>query len=325
MNFYLKIIFVLFILTIVCVLFLILRSNEDETTLHQILHPEYYGDKFDESLFPPQNNNIPYLEKTKKGYEILRNKNIVVLGLAYNLGKEGTYRLLRRLSYIVKLCNDYRVIIYAFDSEDSTYDILRANNKNGKLILPKKKINKANLNRTQKMSKLRNILCQELTNLEGFSPDYVLLQDCDLASAISLDGLANSIYYLEKEKYHAIFANGITNEFLFNCHVPFLGYYYYDSFAFTPHPKYPILGGNKAICNTRGDKPFPVISAFGGAALYNYNVFKQFKYSEKNKYICEHKNLNKQIYKNGYKLAINPSFILISGRQGEKKHKSIKK
>jgi hypothetical protein len=321
---YKRFFFLLFLLLIICILFLIFFPMQDESTLHQLFYPQYYKDTFAEEEFPPLINEGQYHRRVKEGYEILKNSNLAILGLAYNLGEEKTHRLMRRLSKLTKKCKDYRIFIYCIDSTDDTYKILSNYAKiNPKIILPETKFDKTGLNRIQKMSKLRNILRDEAVSYSKSQKhhfDYAIMQDCDLASALSLDGFAHSLSYLKKD-YDVVFANGIINEFMFNFHFPFLGYFYYDSFAFREDPDYPIIGGNKAISKGRGDDPISVKSAFGGAAIYKFFLLKKFRYSEKNKYECEHVSLNKQIYNSGYYLGINPSFLLISGRQGENNHK----
>ena len=324
MNRYLKFIFVILFIIFLLVLLLIFIPMQSEKTIHQILYPHYYQDRFPEKEFPPVANRYDYYERVREGYDEMKNSKIAILGLAYNLGEERTHTLMKRLSFLTKKFKDYRIIIYGADSDDYTFDILAAYMKfNPKIILPTRKIDKTGLNRIQKMCKLRNYVSKVLIQ-NDFEPDYVLFQDCDLASALSIDGIANSVSYMhgKDREYDAIFANGVVNEFIFKWHLPFIGYFYYDSFAFLEDPENPVPGGNKSIYYGRGEKPIPVKSAFGGAALYRYKVFKKFKYDETKVNMCEHISFNRQIYRAGYNLAINPSFLLISGRQGERFHKT---
>lgn len=305
---------VLIILTIICLVYF---SNSNQKTFHQILYPEYYVDPFPEDKFPPTNEK-KYWKRVDKGYQIMKEKKIVILGLAYNLGEDGSHRLMKRLLKLVRKWDDYQIVIYAADSSDYTYDILKSYN-NSKLILPTDQFDKTGLTRIQKMSKLRNIVKRNMT-LEA---DYVMFQDCDLASPLSLDGLAHSISYMDK--YDAIFANGMNNEFLLNIYAPYLGYFCYDSFAYIEDPN---NNNNPLVANMsfkRGEEPHSVISAFGGAALYKYKLYKKYDYDEDKKYECEHVTLHKKMYKAGYKLSINPSFLLLSGRQGEGNNKNFSK
>lgn len=316
---------VLFLIVLLIVLLLTYYIIYSEKTIHEMVYPEYYGNRFIEESFPPVKNKSHYYRRVAKGYKLLKNSKVAILGLAYNL---DVRKMMKRLSFITKKCKDYRIIIYGVDSTDNSFKILEKYECD-KIILPKKLINKEGLNRVQKMAKLRNILRKTLIKSD-FNPDYVILQDCDLASALSIDGIAHSLTYMNE--YSGIFANGLRNEFLFNFHSPYLGYYYYDSYALREDPQNPILydtdfhKGIKvtmSICQARGQSLIPVKSAFGGAGIYKYQVFKDFKYKENTKR-CEHVDFNEQIYDRGHKLAINPSLILLSGRQGEKFHKEFK-
>ena len=329
MNNSLKVILVICLIIILLIIVLVYYQSFNENTLHQIFYADYYGDDFPEKEFLPVEREKKYYERRDSGYSLMKRKSIAILGLAYNLGEENTHKLIRRLKKLVRYWKDYRIIIYAADSTDLTFPILQNYAKyNRKIILPTETFDKTGLNRIQKMSRLRNILKKSLKQLSknsSFIPNHVMLQDCDLASAISIDGIAHSVSYLTKGKYDAIFANGIINEFLIPCHIPYVGYFYYDSFAYLEDPKNsnPPLVKNMAL--RRGEELVSVISAFGGAAIYKYKPFISFQYDENELYECEHITLHKKMYKQGYHLAINPSLLLISGRQGENFHKDVEK
>ena len=320
MNTYLKFIFILFLLLIISIFILIFVTLRSEKTIHQILYPQYYGNRFPEECFPPISNGKEYRGRVKIGYDLMKTKKVAILGLAYNLGEEKTHILMKRLSSLTKKFKDYRIIIYAADSVDHTFGILKAYQKyNKKIILPDNEIDKTGCNRIEKMCRLRNSIKETLVKTD-FSPDYVICQDCDLASSISHDGMANSISYMNE--WDAIFANGITNEFLFNWYIPFVGYFYYDSFAFVEDPENPIQGMKHRPVHGRGDPPFSVKSAFAGCAIYKYKMFMKYDYEERKRNMCEHVSFHRQMYHDGYRLGVNPSLLLISGRQGEGTHKT---
>lgn len=314
----LRIIIAVLVLIILAIIWLIYFSISKGKSYHQMFYPEYYTDPFPEDKFPPVNPS-KYQKKVKEGYMLMKKKKLVVLGLAYNLGEEGTHKFMKRLIRLAKDWKDYQFVIYAADSSDCTFEILKSYQVDERLILPEEIFDKTGLTRIQKMSRLRNIVKKNIT----LKADYVLFQDCDLASPISQDGLAHSVAYMKK--YDAVFANGLNNEFFINLHIPYLGYYYYDSFAYVEDPE---NANNPLVANMaleRGETPLSVISAFGGAALYKYSVYSKYDYDEKKKYECEHVTLNKKIYKNGGRLAINPSFLLLAGRQGEGNNKNFSK
>lgn len=326
MNTYLKFFIVFLVLIVIVIGFLIYYQYINEKSIHQIIYPKYYKNKFAEKEFPPVENEREYFSKVKSGYKSMKKESIAVIGLVYNLGEDKIHKLMKRLSFLTKKWKDYRIILYGADSTDYSFDILKSYAElNSKIILPEDYVNKKGLNRIQKMSRLRNILIKSLLK-SNFNPDYVLLQDCDLASALSLDGLAHSVSYMSKDKkYDAIFANGVSNEFIFDYHLPYIGYFCYDNFAYLEDPKNNNRPNLDKMAFRRGEPLCSVISAFNGAGLYKYSVFKQFKYDEKELDECEHVTFNRKIYKKGYKLAINPSLLLISGRQGETTHKTSSK
>ncbi len=312
MNKYISYILILFLIIILLILVLVFFIIYYDCTLHQIIYPQLYRNKFKDSYFPPVENSKEYLKRVDKGFKIMKNSKVAILGLAYNIGAEKTYKLVSRIKYLSKYFKDYRVIIYCIDSEDDTYYILDSSDL--KTNLPTNIINKKGLSRVQKMAKLRNI-CKDSLEKSNFNPDYILLQDCDLASALSIQGLANSISYLND--YDALFANGLNNNFIFNWHIPHISFTYYDTFAYK--------SDNNNINYGRGCKPFSVKSAFGGAGIYNYNVYKKFKYDEKNLNICEHVSFHEKLINKKHKIGINPSFLVFSGMQGETNHKNCKK
>jgi len=323
MNNYIKYILILLLFIVGLIIFLCYFVIRSESTLHQFMYPQLYRNKFKDSYFPPSVNKKEYWKRVDKGYNIMKQSKIAILGLAYNLGEDKSYKLIRRLKYITDKFQDHKIIIYCIDSQDDTYHILSNSDLN--IEIPLKRIRKDGLTRVQKMSKLRNI-CSEHLIRSDFNPDYVLVQDCDLASAISIDGLSNSISYLHQKEYDVLFANGLNNNFFFNFHIPYISYTYYDTFAYEPDPENSKLGLNadKAVIHGRGYKPFSVKSAFGGAGLYRYKVFRKYKFDEKNPKLCEHVNLHRQMYEDGYQLGINPSFLVFAGMQGETTHKHYK-
>lgn len=314
----LRIILAIFVLIILTIIWLVYFSISEGKSYHQMFYPEYYTDPFPEDKFPPINPS-KYRKKVKEGYSIMKTKKLAVLGLAYNLGEEGTHKFMKRLMSLVRDWKDYQLVIYAADSSDCTFEILKSYQRGKRIILPEEQFDKTGLTRIQKMSRLRNIVKKNIT----LKADYVLFQDCDLASPISQDGLAHSVAYMKK--YDAIFANGIANEFIFNFQFPYLGYFGYDIFAYLEDPENPNKFMTEKMILRRGEPLHSVISAFGGAALYKYSVYSKYSYDENKKYECEHVTLHKKMYKNGSRLAINPSLIIISGRQGEHNNKNYSK
>lgn len=305
---YLFIICIIIIIILLIVVIKLLHKNE--TTLHSILYPSMYQVKFAEENFKTMNKS--YYHKTDLGYKLMKDKSMTMVGLAYNIGQKAPM-LLKRLIYLKTYWKDFKCIIYCYDSTDNTYNYFKEQDYDW-LILPTKIINnKKNLKRFIRMSKLRNLCLEYLTGEE----DYVMVTDYDLEGPISLDGIANSIYYLENDNYDVITANGLFS-FIFSFYNNLIGWRYYDPLAVKELNGYrPHLNPFYSYNFHRGDSPYQVISAFGGAAIYKSKLFNEKKYNyPEDENECEHVLLHEQMHNDGYKIAINPSMILLSGIQG---------
>ena len=121
----LKIIIAVLVLIILAIIWLIYFSISGGKSYHQMFYPEYYTDPFPEDEFPPVNPS-KYQRKVKEGYLLMKKKKLVILGLAYNLGEEGTHKFMKRLLRLVKDWKDYQIVIYAADSSDCTFEILKS-------------------------------------------------------------------------------------------------------------------------------------------------------------------------------------------------------
>lgn len=167
------------------------------------------------------------------------------------------------------------------------------------------------------MARLRNLLLSEARKEKT---DYLVMFDCDLVGPISRDGLVHSVYKMDHDDYAMISANGLVNVTGLHVNLLHLGWIYYDPFAFTYMNGENMNKVRLGISRKRGEKIIPVRSAFSGAALYDMKKLKGIDYIEQKK-ICEHKTLNFQLHIKGYKLGMNPSFILLAGIQGDGCHR----
>lgn len=298
------------LIIIIIILIIFLYCTVNEITPHQILFSNNYGYKFNEELF--QCSESDYLHKVKSGYDIMQQKSLTIVGLAYNIGPK-VKMLVKRLQHIKQYWQDFNCVIYCYDSTDDTYNYLKELNLSW-IILPTEILpDKKNLKRLVRMARLRNLCLKYVTGHE----DYVMVLDYDLAGPISIDGIANSIYYMQNEDYGVMSSNGVF-AYLFSIYDDKLGWKYYDPLAvkelngYRPHKNIAYRYDFR-----RGQPPYQVISGFGGAALYQSKLFNQDKYiypeDEKE---CEHVLLHEKMYQAGYKIGINPSMILISGVQG---------
>ena len=298
------------LIIIIIILITLLYCNVNQVTPHQLIFNKSYQAVFDENLFIC--NDADYLTKVKLGYDIMRSKSLTIVGLAYNIG-DKVKMLVKRLNHIKQYWQDFNCVIYCYDSTDNTYNYLK-DQQLPWLILPQEILpDKKNLKRLVRMARLRNLCLKYLTGQE----DYVMVLDYDLAGPISMDGIANSIYYMENENYSVMSSNGVFS-ILLNIYNDKIGWKYYDPLAikelngYRPHKD---IMYNYTF--KRGQKPYQVISGFGGAAIYKASLFNIDKYIyPEHEHECEHVLLHQQIYADNHKIAINPSMILISGIQG---------
>lgn len=310
---------ILLIIAIIVILIIIYCkfSSDHERSIHEILFPGLYSTRFHESMFVCKDNS--YQCRNKMGYDMLSKNKVCIVGLAYNLGNK-VEKLIRKCKRLLSPWHkDSSVVVYCYDSTDDTFNYLKNKQaENPWLILPEIVLeNKKNMSRLVRMAHLRNICLQHIDK----SADYILITDYDLSGPLSLDGIANSISYMnkyEKDSYDVMCANGLLSVVGLNIHLPFAGWDYYDPFAVKMLDGYrPTTGPFNSLIMKRGDAPIDVISGFGGAGLYKIELFTKKKY----KYIadeneCEHVTLHEMMFNDGYKIAINPSMIVLSGIQG---------
>jgi hypothetical protein len=144
--------------------------------------------------------------------------------------------------------------------------------------------------------------------------------DGDLEGPVSADGLLHSVALLdEADGPNAVAAFGVNNWCGLPGLVPFLGYSYYDPIAFREREWGRVLSDaavRRRLGNLRrGDTPLPVRSAFAGLALYHAEALRGLRYDELGT-DCEHVSLHRAWTARGLKLVLNPSLLLLSGRQG---------
>lgn len=303
------IIFILSIVLIILIIYVIIKTtNNNSKSIHEILYPHYYSSKFHESVFI--SNDDKYNKYVKSGYEVMKTKKISYIGLAYNLGTK-VHKILKRCQRLKEPWLDAHFVIYCFDSTDDTYNILNKD-KPDWLTLPIDILeNKNKMTRFERMAHLRNICLKYIRP----NDDYVMVIDWDLAGPISLDGIANSVTYIDNNEYDVLCSNGLVN----NTGLPLmgtnLGYIYYDPLAVKK------LNGHRPTTDRddmrRGEEPIKVISGFGGAAIYKSKLFTidKFKYNPDIN-DCEHVVMHEDMYNNNNTIGINPSLILLSGLQG---------
>jgi hypothetical protein len=107
--------------------------------------------------------------------------------------------------------------------------------------------------------------------------------------------------------------------------LPFFGYGYYDPIAFR-EATWERRASDAAIRYRlaglrRGDDPLPVKSAFAGLAVYRGEGVRGLRYDEATR-DCEHVSFHRALAERGGQLVLNPSLMLLAGRQGHHRTKS---
>jgi hypothetical protein len=175
-----------------------------------------------------------------------------------------------------------------------------------------------------RMAQLRNALLERLEAEPA--TDFVAAMDGDLEGPVSLDGLAHSIALLaEPRGPDAVAALGINNWIGLPLLVPFVGYGYYDPIAFREQSwerrssdvaiRYRLAGLKRA------DEPLPVKSAFAGLVLYRAASVRGLRYDPAAR-DCEHVGFHRALAARGGSLVLNPSLMLLAGRQGHHQKRS---
>jgi hypothetical protein len=264
------------------------------------------------------------------------DKNIIIAALARDCEKS--------LPMMIELIEQLRlhfvwshVVIVENDSKDNTKEVLKGWKKKsqnveiisqdfGTITIPNESKGEpkplVSFYRIEKMAMYRNLYMDFIKELEH-SIDNVVIIDVDL-QFFSIDKIINAIIECDGNN-GAIFANGVTIKTLFGKIYSRLFYdvfavYEYplkEEFSFTEKTLFKTLKnvGNKVKQN----KKYPVISAFGGVGIYNYNAISNLQYEalrnplNKNEAICEHIPFNSQIVKLGYENFISRELEVIYG------------
>jgi hypothetical protein len=251
-----------------------------------------------------------YIENVKLGRDICKNSKVAVLSLARNCEKN----LQKSIDQITKLqSSDFKFFIYENDSVDLTKEIL-SENKSPKISISLNTdrqpfLNDRSRRRTNNLAEYRN-KCLEWAKQECSNFDYALVLDLDADAGFSIDGIYNSISWLQKiEKSAGMGSHSLcynNNEFT-----------HYDTFAiriksFVGSSKH-TNNGERGFINYHphvGSKPFALYSCFGGLAVYKMQCFLKGNYD--GSMGCEHILFHKSLRDHGYGMYLNPSSIFFT-------------
>ena len=291
-----------------------------EKTVDELLRPHFYKLRFPETAFlPRKGREARYLEQVANGRERQAQQTLTIVTLLHNRVDLALY-LRARCEALLSGFRGGRVLVIGDDSTDGTERVLadwaRAR---PELVVnvPAPRLERG-LSGFARMARLRNALCERL---EAEPPtDLVAVMDGDLEGPISLDGLAHSVALLSEPRGpDAVAALGINNWVGLPLLMPFLGYGYYDPIAFREGAwerrssdaaiRYRLAGLRRA------DAPIDVKSAFAGLALYRAEAAFGLRYDEATT-DCEHVGFHRALAERGGRLVLNPSLMLLAGRQG---------
>ena len=273
--------------------------------------------KFDIEKIIPVNNDFldSYTEKTKIGKEIAKTSKIVVVGLARNCDSQIENSINKIISLKTKK-ND--LFIYENDSVDLTKDILTSYAKNQETELLRNpeattitvrcndfntvELKDKSLIRTSRLANYRNF-CLNWVKENHENSDYVIVLDLDADLGFSIDGIYNSIYWLNNIEN----AGGMGSYSLILKHELF----HYDSFAIRLNDWKKSNQNDfnniwvKNFHPLIGSDPIKFYSCFGGLAIYKTKAFLSGWYD--GEIGCEHVGFHKSLKDNNWDVYLNPS------------------
>lgn len=252
-----------------------------------------------------------YFENVTSGRDICKNSKVVVSSLARNCGKN----IQQSINKITKLqSEDFKFFIYENNSSDHTKDILLDNQDKNPQITASLNTDQSvylkdrSRERTKNLANYRNV-CLEWIKKECSHFDYALVLDLDADAGFSIDGIYNSISWLNKIKNSA----GMGSYSL--CHKNG-AFTHYDTFAIrlqSWHSSSKNNNGEKTLINYHpkiGSRPLPFYSCFGGLAVYKMNCFVEGNYN--GSVGCEHISFHKSMRDKGYEMYLNPNSIFFA-------------
>ncbi len=297
-----------------------------EKTVDELVRPERYKLAFPEAAFLPRNSRKRrYFSRVAQGRREALQQRITLVTMLHNRVDLALY-LRARCEAVLERFQGGRVLVLCDDSTDGTERVIGdwARARPGVVESVTVPRFERGVSGFARMARLRNALFERL---EALPPtDLVGVLDGDLEGPISLDGLLHSIALLaEPNGPDGVTALGINNWLGLPLLMPFLGYGYYDPIAFREAVwerrasdtaiRYRLRG----LC--RGDEPVRVKSAFAGLALYRSRSIRGLRYDESTR-DCEHVSLHRALFERGGRLVLDPSLMLLAGRQGHHRSKS---
>jgi Cryptococcal mannosyltransferase 1/Glycosyl transferase family 2 len=283
------------------------------------------------SLYTPDTfpvyNNKRFDERCRQGLGDASNKSVVIAGMVRDI-ESRIPEIKKKVLRVAKIFKNYQILIVENDSKDRSRELLLEwakenprvtvlgcgrNAPRCSISLAKQKTDGHHVDRQRinKMTHLRNIYLQEIKEKYALY-DYSIFWDLDMIGSVYLDGICNSLGYLnERPDVDVVCANGIYRWGPMTL--------FYDTYALL-HKGEPFHIDHKTCHDIRkglwemkydrGEEPVEVDSCFSGFAIYRTTVLLPdrviYDMSSENNLECEHVRLNMKI--DGIKV-VNPSMI----------------
>jgi hypothetical protein len=296
-----------------------------EQTVDEALRPERYKLGFPELAFPPRLTREPrYWQNVARGRELAAKSTLTILTMIHDRVDLALY-LRARCEALLSQFRGGRVLVLGEDSEDGTERVIAdwAYARPGvvKSVPPPPQLPK--LRGFARMARLRNALCEAADALPP--TDFVAVLDGDLEGPVSGDGVRHALSLLgDPRGPDGAAALGVNNWVGLPLLMPFLGYGYYDPIAFREHSWERRQRDAAIRCRLaglrRGDEPLHVKSAFAGLALYRGASIRGLRYDVAAD-DCEHVGYHRALAERGGSLVLDPSLMLLAGRQGHHRTK----
>jgi hypothetical protein len=253
-----------------------------------------------------------YRARIDLGRRRMAQSRVVIAGLARGLGDRLTAATIVRIDRLGTLFADHRVVLFENDSNDGTLPALRQWAGRDRRVTVLSEVlgstrypQTRSLERAEKMAEYRNrYLARISDSYRDF--EHTIVVDTDLERGWSLDGIANTFGH---DDWDAVGSNGII--FKRRDAASPIRRIHFDAWAFRSlgHPQ-PHEGREINVLRfERGEPLLPVVSCFGGAAVYRTQALSAATYGGGD---CEHVTLHLKMAGQGFsRIFLNPSQICL--------------
>lgn len=263
-----------------------------------------------------------YEEQCKKGYEFLKDKSVIFVGLARDLESCIDHNV-QQIFNLSHTFNKLDICIVENDSNDKTvnrFEIIKNKYPDNFFYISNKynwpKFGSVkDLQRTINLSQLRNQYLDYIFSSDH-KYDYIIVTDWDFIN-FNIEGLTNSFGWMSEKSIDAMCGISLRYQHIFdpnNKH-----YWNYDSWAFRwnwwhdlsreASNRDPMLWFNLWLPPV-GSPPIKINSGFGGMCIYKSDLLSSVRYEG---YDCEHVCLNKNLHNKylNFNLCVNPSQLML--------------